>query len=446
MGVRFSIVRAAIAERLRYDLGPLREVVAQAVYVAAMVLIRTRRRSRQAQGFRLLMRLQTAAFSRRLDRRIADHIRKATNREKAGQPTGLWASYAAVVDAAVRALSASGLEARRYVGTRLLVIKAARPGERGVLVVDYSSIFPLLAGLFDLHAIAERYTMVLEPSWAGTCAPEVLVFSQLSQLVFVQTIEPRDHEFLHGIGTNLRVVPLAANWWVDPGPPPPATQSRDIDLIMVASWADMKRHWRVFRVLSRLRRQGRSLKVVLVGYAYGRTKQDIERLAEYFGIDDRVEAFEQISQEEVQGLLLRSKIHVLWSRRECANRAVIEAMIANVPSIVRDGLTFGFKYPYVNDQTGRFVPEHELEHAIMDMLGRRDRYSPHEWVRKNMSTQKATAILEDHLRAAAMAAGEPWTEGLVAKTSALGSQRYLNAADREKFLADYAFLESVICK
>jgi hypothetical protein len=63
-----------------------------------------------------------------------------------------------------------------------------------------------------------------------------------------------------------------------------------------------------------------------------------------------------------------------------------------------------------------------------------------------MSTQKATAILEDHLRAAAMAAGEPWTEGLVAKTSALGSQRYLNAADREKFLADYAFLESVICK
>jgi len=56
---------------------------------------------------------------------------------------------------------------RRLIGSRVLVVKTARPGERGVLVVDYSYVFPLMAGLFDLAAIADRYTLVLEPSWAA---------------------------------------------------------------------------------------------------------------------------------------------------------------------------------------------------------------------------------------------------------------------------------------
>ena len=31
-------------------------------------------------------------------------------------------------------------------------------------------------------------------------------------------------------------------------------------------------------------------------------------------------------------------------------------MLCDVPVIVREGLTFGFRYPYINDATGRFVP------------------------------------------------------------------------------------------
>src|SRR5207344_1058889 len=102
------------------------------------------------------------------------------------------------------------------------------------------------------------------------------------------------------------------------------------------------------------------LKTVLVGYRYDRTREDIEGLAAHFGIKDQIETYERISQTEVSALLARSKVHVLWSRRECANRAIIEAMMADVPVIVRDGLTFGYRYPYINEQTGRFVPEARL--------------------------------------------------------------------------------------
>ena len=155
--------------------------------------------------------------------------------------------------------------------------------------------------------------------------------------------------------SNLEVVPVAANWWVDHRSVPPPGAPRDIDVIMVAAWAGIKRHWRVFRTLAELRKRGHKLKVALVGYRYDLTRADVEALAAHFGIRDQIETFERISHEEVAALLARSKVHVLWSRRECANRAIIEAMLADVPVIVRDGLTFGYRYPYINEHTGRFV-------------------------------------------------------------------------------------------
>ena len=213
---------------------------------------------------------------------------------------------------------------------------------------------------------------------------------------------------------------------------------------MVAAWADIKRHWRVFKALAALRRRGHRLKTVLVGYRYDRTREDIEALAEHFGIRDQVETYERISQGEVSALLARSKVHVLWSRRECANRAIIEAMLADVPVIVRDGMTFGFKYPYVNEQTGAFVPEAGLADAILSMIETRAKYSPRAWVLDHMTCVHATRALENHLSIAAQSRGEPWTRGLVVKTSTLDTQRYFNLEDRSRFEQDYAFVESCI--
>jgi len=134
----------------------------------------------------------------------------------------------------------------------------------------------------------------------------------------------------------------------------------------------------------------------------------------------------------------------LWSRRECANRAIIEAMFADVPVIVRSGLTFGFRYPYINEQTGRFVDEAALGDAILEMLERRASYSPRRWVLEHMTSQQATAVVEDAVRAAALRAGEAWTSGLVVKTSTLDTQKYWNPEDRAKFEADYRFLEDCV--
>src|SRR4029434_8672889 len=107
-------------------------------------------------------------------------------------------------------------------------------------------------------------------------------------------------------------------------------------------------------------------------------------------------------------------------------------MLADVPVIVRSGLTFGFKYPYINEQTGRFVDEAALGDAILEMMERRASYSPRQWVLEHKTCLQATAVVEASVRAAATECGEPWTSGLVVKTSTLDTQKYWDETDRER--------------
>jgi glycosyltransferase involved in cell wall biosynthesis len=441
MTPRALVARAATREVLSHDLGPLREVAARVLYRAAKVVLAAGSPRRQAQALNALLRLHSGAFSPSVDRQIADLLRLALHRRGSREGAALPQLFRQTAADAAHQHRTSA-KPTRILGARALVVKAWKPGERGVLVVDYSYVFPLMLGLFDLEKVADRYTLVLEPSWAGASNPDILLYTRLQPPVYIQTIEPRDRDFLNTLQTNLRVVPLAANWWVDPRMAPPPAAHRDIDVIMVAAWADIKRHWRVFRALSKLRRQGHRLTVALVGYRYDRTRQDIEALAAHFGIRDQVTTYERISQQEVSALLARSKVHVLWSRRECANRAIVEAMLADVPVIVREGLTFGYRYPYINEQTGRFVREGDLAQAILEMIAERDRYRPREWVLANMTCERATAVLNEHLKREALAAGAPWSEDLVVKTSTLDTQRYFHPEDAARFEADYRFLES----
>src|SRR5262249_31486334 len=148
-------------------------------------------------------------------------------------------------------------------------------------------------------------------------------------------------------------VPVSANWWVDHRVFQPLPDvSKDADAIMVASWARFKRHERFFAVLSRLRKRGDKLRVILIGYCNDCTGNDIFRLAPYRGVADQIEMHERVAPEEVNRHLNRAKVNVIWSRREGVNRAVIEGFFAGTPGILRAGFNFGYPYPFINPQTG----------------------------------------------------------------------------------------------
>jgi hypothetical protein len=114
-------------------------------------------------------------------------------------------------------------------------------------------------------------------------------------------------------------------------------------------------------------------------------------------------------------------------------------MFAGVPSIVREGFNYGFKYPYVNDETGCYADENSLPAAILRMLERSPSMSPRQWVMDNMTCQLATTLIGRALKADAQKAGEPWTTDLAVKVSRLTSMRYWDEADASRFQGDYDF-------
>jgi glycosyltransferase involved in cell wall biosynthesis len=335
----------------------------------------------------------------------------------------------------------------RLLGNAILVVKSPRLEgnrvvEKGLLAVNYNHVLPLLVKFFDLSRIAERYHVFLEPSWSGFCTTEVLGFLRHNGPVFVGAFEPRDAKFLQAIQSNLVSVPLSTNWWVDHRLFHPTGVKKDIDVLMLAGWGEYKRHYRFFEALSRLRRQGHRLQVALMGYSVGWTKAEILRQARYFGILDQLEILENVPYERVNDVVNRAKIHVLWSRKEGVNRAIIECMFAGVPSIVREGFNYGYRYPYINDETGAFASEETLPQTMLDLIGRSLEMHPRAWVMENMSCERATQILSESLGTWCSQHGEQWAEVPALKVTQLHGMTYWFAHESHRFRGDYDWLNT----
>lgn len=434
-----SILQRRIAEYLRHDASWLHVPVAYAALAAGSGLWRFGTADR---ALNVWTATHSAGFSSAANAAIARRLRLELDH---------WRIDSRLIEVLRRYPDRYGTEGSirpslqdpmRMLGTRILVLKSPRPKERGVLVLGYSYVFPLFARLFNVPAIAERYHIVLEPSWVGYCTLDILHYASYDFPVFVESWEPVDTQFITSLETNLVPVPVADNWWVDHRVvSPDPTVTKDTDVVMVAAWAAFKRHWRFFDALQRLRRRGHRPRVLLVGYPVDLTAQQIADDARRFGVADQLEFHESVPMEQVVHLLNRSRIHLLWSRREGGNRAHVEAMFAGLPVILRDGFNYGHRHTHVNPQTGTYATEQSLPDKLMELISTHDQYSPREWAMRHLTCQRATRILGEVIREAALAMGEEWTEDLAVKTVRLNRPHYWNPDDQSRFRQDYAFLE-----
>jgi glycosyltransferase involved in cell wall biosynthesis len=331
----------------------------------------------------------------------------------------------------------------RALGTAIFVTKSPKGDEKGLICVHYNHILPFFAKFFDVPRLAQRYHIVIEPSWSGFCDGDILCYTQFPFPIFVEAYEPRDAALIRSLGANLIPVGTSTNWWVDHRKFHPLPHvKKEFDLVMVAGWGVYKRHYRFFEALSRLRRQGRRPRVLLVGYNVGWKKETVLDHARYFGIADQLEVLERVPYDRMNDAVNRAKVHLLWSRKEGVNRAIIECMFAGLPTIVREGFNYGYRYPYINEETGCFATEESLPRAIEELVSRADQMRPREWVMANMSCQRGAEILSQAVGQLARSHGEPWTEMPVLKTTELDRMTYWDSEDVEKFRDDYEFLKA----
>jgi glycosyltransferase involved in cell wall biosynthesis len=323
----------------------------------------------------------------------------------------------------------------------MIVLKHATAREKGVILLKYTRTFEAVVSLFDLSRLRDRYLFVLEPCWAGYCDPSILLFIAHGHPVVIQCFTEADYQFIESIGTPLVPVRLGPADWVDADLfTPVQTDTKPYDLVMVANWASHKRHAQLFRALSGV--NGRQLRVLLIGFPWGgRTASDIRREAAAVKNDlIQIDVIEQVPPRDVARYVSQCKVFVFLSRKEGDNKALVEAMFADVPAIVFDK-TIGGARNRINRSTGIFSSDEDLRRNILYMLDHYQEFSPRAWALQHTGSSIATGILNGVVKRMVIDSGGKFTEDLVEKTNS-PNLAYKDSTCRLRFQADYEFILS----
>ena len=260
--------------------------------------------------------------------------------------------------------------------------------------------------------------------------------------VIVESQFGPDYDFVEQLGGNMHAVSLGAGDWVDPDLfSDGRTEAKDYDLVMVASWLSLKRHKTLFAALQSL---GHSrLKVALVGYPFGgRTVDDIRKEAAARGVLHMLDFHESVPPASVSRILRRSKVCVMLTKREGANKAIYEALFSNVPIIVSES-NWGVNREHVNAETGIFSADDALASAIDWMTEKYATFTPRAWAIANTGYPVATKRLNDYIRALALENGEVWTKDIYAKKNTPNA-RYVHTSDRDEAQSEYPRLHAFL--
>jgi len=335
------------------------------------------------------------------------------------------------------------LDPNRFLKYMAIIQYSPTNDEKGVLTIAYNYAIPSFMLLFDYEKVMERYHLVLEPSTARFLMPEVLICDNLKYPVYVQTGEPRDAEFLNRYSKSLLPIPIAANWWLNTeifneGTP----VEKDIDIIMVSSFNKLKRHKVLFNALNKLNLKGVKLNAVLIGYSGGEySKNDIEKMALGYGVLEQIIIVENIGPEEIVQYYRRSKVNILLSKREGSSRIIIEGLHCGVPILLREGFNFGYKYPFITNESGMYFKDARLDESLISLIKKVDNGEIN--TRKvifeiQIEPVNAAQVMSEYIY------GKNANKTIQPKASGLHGMEYINKEAEQEFEREYSFLKSCI--
>jgi glycosyltransferase involved in cell wall biosynthesis len=285
------------------------------------------------------------------------------------------------------------------------------PREKGVVFVSFEDQWARLLACSNLRAFAERYWLVVAPTW---CPPHSLVNAAFPAAypgpIFTLISNLKDLEIFPRLSRRNVVVPLFASSWVNPAHYRPYPRDRrEIDMLMVANFGKYKRHFALFRAM---REMPRDVRVTLVGQPQdGRDANAIYAEAALYGVRERVTVHSSVTNEFLADALCRAKVSVIMSRREGSCVVVAESMFADTPVGLLDSAAVGSR-AFVNEATGTLLRQSDLAEDLCAFVASARRYSPREWALRNISCHRSSEVLNDTLRTHALVNGQEWTRDI----------------------------------
>ena len=300
-------------------------------------------------------------------------------------------------------------ELREPALVKCLVLKApAANGEKGVLYLSFEVNWLRVIGQSDLGRLMEEYLLVGASSSSPADYASLLAFAGAARdPVFVQVSNMRDPEDYRVCAPVIRPIPLMACDWINPAyyqPRPHA--AREVDLLMVAGWGRVKRHWLLFHALRKMRK---GLRVLLIGQDMDRrTPDDIWAEAKAYSVASRIELVRDAPMRLVTEYQCNSKVNVVLSRREGSNVVTTESFFADSPVAMLRGAHVG-AIVYINDKTGRLVSEDTLHRDLEGLIDESASFAPRGWAMEHVTCFHSTTKLNRILRAYSAERGMPWT-------------------------------------
>jgi glycosyltransferase involved in cell wall biosynthesis len=309
------------------------------------------------------------------------------------------------------------------------------PREKGVLLVTFEDQWMRLLRSGHAEAIARRYDLVLGPSSSPPPDVELLLMTRLwPGRLFTLLSNFKDASLMEMLSPRLVPISLLASNWVNPDTfVPYLGRPKDYDLVMLAHFDPVKRHWLFFEALRRL---PRNFRVLLLGVPLGpHTEDKLWAEARAFGVADRFDLHIRPSRAEVMAGLARARVSLVFSRQEGSCIAVAESLFADTPVGLFRNARIGSR-AFINEQTGMLLHRHGLAEQLQRFVETAGQYRPRQWAFANISCYCSRAILNNTLRQAAEADGAPWTCDILAMAKDLVPS-YVLAADEAKMLPWY---------
>jgi hypothetical protein len=300
---------------------------------------------------------------------------------------------------------------KRRIAKAVVLKPRIGPMEKGVVLISFEDQWARLLWGCNLQEFAESYTLVLAPTWSP---PHSLINCLFPMVypgpIFCLISNIRDLEIFPRLSKRYVMVPLFASSWVNPDLFKPVPfEKRDISIFMQANFGKYKRHFLLFNALNRI---PSSMRVLLIGQDNGdRCSDAVMAEARAYGVQNRFELVVNAPHSAVVEALCRAKVSLILSRREGSCVAVAESIFAGTPVGLFEDAEIGSRV-FINESTGRFLRYRNLSEQLINFLTAAHTYSPRAWAEKSISCFCSTKVLNDALKAHALAVGQNWTQDI----------------------------------
>lgn len=294
-----------------------------------------------------------------------------------------------------------------------IILKApVSENEKGVIYLTFENQWIRLLRSGQAESIAKQYDLVLGPSHSPPPdIPLMMMMRFWPGTLHTMLSNEEDADLYRILSPKLKPVPLLSSSWVDPEAFTPwLSDEKKYDIVMLANFSAIKRHWLFFDTLRKL---PSTLKVLLIGVPLdGRDEHDLQQEMALFGVEKQCDILVRPSREELMSGLAQGRISLIFSRREGGCIAVAESLFANTPVGVCREARMGSK-AFINEETGVLLDRGQLPQQILQFLKMANCYRPRQWALDNISCHRSLHILNNSLREAALSEGSAWTDDLL---------------------------------